>query len=241
MSSLPLTRSFLTLALVGALAACSSQDGAPDTSDATPNLTATPQAPAAPAKPKLSPEQEARLKDITVTIKPDSIKDPYPLQQAGQESYVDLKAGDKFLLCIGNRNKEPALVAVSIQGLNIDLRPAHSHEPLWQISSLTTRCLPEFVVASADEKKPALVAWNVFLAQGEDGSAIKDLTVEPAQAGRIWLGQPGDAATVDPWPGLKPETPAKQVQPPVSQPPATATPLPEGAATEDAGAQAPIP
>jgi hypothetical protein len=239
--SLPLTRSFLTLALVGALAACSSQDGAPDTSDATPNLTATPQAPAAPAKPKLSPEQEARLKDITIAIKPDSIKDPYPLQQAGQDYYVDLKAGDKFLLCIGNRNKEPALVAVSIQGLNIDLRPAHSHEPLWQISSLTTRCLPEFVVASADEKKPALVAWNVFLAQGEDGSAIKDLTVEPAQAGRIWLGQPGDAATVDPWPGLKPETPTKPVQPPVSQPPATATPLPEGAATEDAGAEAPTP
>ena len=57
MSSLPLTRSFLTLALVGALAACSSQDGAPDTSDATPNLTATPQAPAAPAKPKPRPAQ----------------------------------------------------------------------------------------------------------------------------------------------------------------------------------------
>lgn len=97
------------------------------------------------------------------------------------------------------------------------------------------------MVASADEKKPALVAWNVFLAQGEDGSAIKDLTVEPAQAGRIWLGQPGNAATVDPWPGLKPETPAKPVQSPVSQPPASATPLPEGAVTEDAGAQAPTP
>lgn len=222
MTSSLLSRSLLSVALLGSLAACSSSDQeAPKNNDkaSAANAPAVAQEEqAAPAKPRLTPEQEARIKDITVDLRPDSISDAFEIKTTGEARYVDLKPGDKFLFCIGNKNKEAALVSVSLQGENIDLVAAHTHKPLLRLNGLTTRCLPEVTAVGQEDSKPAVVAWNVFLAEGEDGSSIQDTSVVPAQSGLIWIGQPGDAAKVEAWPGLNPK-PETEPQPPVGPAP----------------------
>lgn len=221
----PFTRSSLTLSLAVGLAACSPSPAPAPSQPPVSASQAAAQEPAEPVKPRLTPEQEARVQALSVSLRPDNQKEAYHTATEGNESYVDLPAEAPFLVCVANTSETSALVSVSIQGVNIDLQPAHTHEPLLNIMARSTRCLPEFKVAKPDENKPPLVAWTLFLAEGQDGSAIKDLKTVPAAEGRIWLGKPNLQLVVDPWPGLKPA----EAKPDTSQP--APVPTPNGEAT----------
>ena len=200
----PFARSFLTLSVAVSLAACSPSSPPTPSQPPVSASQAAVQQPAEPIKPRLTPEQEARVQALSVSLRPDNQKEAYPTATEGNESYVELPPETPFLVCVSNTSETSALISVSIQGVNIDLQPAHTHEPLLNIMARSTRCLPEFKVAKPDENKPPLVAWTLFLAEGQDGSAIKDIKTAPAAEGRIWLGKPNVELAVEPWPGLKP-------------------------------------
>lgn len=201
-----LTPRLLSLALVAALAACSPAGDAPTAPAPKPKPTPTADtapAPAAlPAAPTLSDAQRAQLAQVSASLRPAITDAPMLAQAAGDETWVDLAPGKPFLACIQNAHTQPVLVSVSIQGQNVDLRPAHPYQGLLRLEGQVTRCLPEATVAAPADGKPPLVAWAVFLADGADGSSIQDTSIAPPATGRLWLGKPADVAGADPWPGF---------------------------------------
>ena len=227
-------RAPLALALLAALAACSqtAPDAATPAAERAEPVQTTENAgeiEAPEAVPAAGPtaEQQARMDAILVTLQAEPMSEPLPVTQRGEESVATIKAGETFHVCIQNQGDTNALMAISVQGKNIDLSPAHTHRPLWQLTAKTTRCLPAFIVADADSAQPPIVAWTVFLADGEDGSSIQDETFPPAISSHLWLGQAGTFEPAVAWPATAPapETPdtpaADQNAPAVPETPAS--------------------
>ena len=205
-------RAPLTLALAAALAACSQAPNEPapvaEPTPAVEETTAPVEAAIEPTPAASNEEQEARISSISVTLHADPSSEAFPVTQQGGQQVASLKAGDTFHVCIRNGGETNALFALAVQGKNIDLADAHTHRPLWQLNAGVTRCMPAFIVVDAESVQTPVVAWNVFFADGEDGSSIEDTSFAPTISEHIWLGSVGEYNTATAWPATAPATPA---------------------------------
>lgn len=126
---------------------------------------------------------------------------------AHEQMWMAVEEGTPLTMCVSNKAAQPALVALSIQGRDVDFSPAHPTNKLWRVDAQTTRCISS---GSKDKDYPAVVAWNAFffMGEGQDGSRIDDVRTRAAASGFIRLERPSQEERPNAWPALQEDEPA---------------------------------
>ncbi len=206
------TRSLPLLALTSlfglALTACT--PSAPPAPPAPPEDPPIPSAPKEVAASAVEQARQANQVFVTLHAKPGS--PALPTAWAGGDRWVQTD-GNPVMLCLESVNSTPVLVALSIQGKDVDGRPtAPGKARLLELNKGTVVCPNSALVLQADA--PAAIAWAVYPTNGQAVDALtkdgflKDPRLQPGGVGLIRIGEP-DAMAPRPevWPGHPEATP----------------------------------
>ena len=136
---------------------------------------------------------------------------------AHDQMWVAVEEDTPLTMCVSNKAAQPALVALSIQGRDVDFSPAHPTNKLWRVDAQTTRCISS---GNKDKNYPAVVAWNAFffMGEGQDGSRIDDVRTRAAASGFIRLERPSKEVRPNAWPALQEAEEVSELATPANPP-----------------------
>ena len=168
-----LCASFLALALV----ACSRPASPPDAAEGAKGTVSS--------LPKPADSAPARG-PIEMLARANPVSPPTAAVWRDRAWRLPVEPGAVFAFCLRNHHPKPLLLAVSIQGQNIDLGMAQPTGPLWRLDPGASRCFPDF---TADPQRPMAVAWRAFEVAGDDGSQLADPDTPAMAEGSATLGE----------------------------------------------------
>lgn len=207
---IPCSRLVLTSALLLALSACSRSPAPVAEEDKDPPI------PVAPVEvPAEALEQARQAHQVFVTLHAKPGQPALPEVFAQGDRWVDAGTAP-ITLCLESTNSTPVLVALSIQGADVDQRPATPAKArLLELNKGRIVCpLSDFALAPA---APQAIAWAVYPTNGQPVEALakegflKDAALAPGGQGMIRLGTPSaepDPTRPEVWAGQPEATPA---------------------------------